>query len=193
MSTVILKQRNSAQATLNDDDQLSALERKYIVLTQKGLPLSAKPYHWLAKQLAITVEQTLAMTNDLLERGIIRRIAAVPDHYKIGYVFNGMTTWDVADDKALEFGEKVGDLPFVSHCYLRPRHLPLWNYNLFAMIHAKDELQLKKYQMQIKSLLVDVLQHHQGKSHDVLTSTKILKKTGLRLKSKATADEANNV
>jgi len=188
MSTVILEQH-----TLNGDKQLNTLERKYIVLTQQGLPLCAKPYHWLAEQLTITVEQTLNMTNDLLERGIIRRIAAVPNHYKIGYVFNGMSTWDIADDKAVEFGEKIGKLSFVSHCYLRPRHLPLWNYNLFAMIHAKDELQLKKYQTQIKLLLDDVLQHHQGKSHDVLTSSKILKKTGLRLRSKKTEDEVNNV
>lgn len=183
----------SKQQTLNRDKQLNILERKYIVLTQQGLPLCAKPYHSLAEQLAITVEQVLKMTNDLLDRGIIRRIAAVPNHYKIGYLFNGMTTWDIADDKAVAFGEKVGDLSFVSHCYLRPRHLPLWNYNLFAMIHAKDELQLKKYQAQIKLLLDEVLQHHQGKSHDVLTSTKILKKTGLRLKSKQSEEEVSNV
>ena len=164
--------------------QLSELERKYVVLTQNGLPICSEPYHKLAQQLNITVKQTLSITSDLLDRGIIRRIAAVPNHYKLGYTFNGMTTWDIKNEQAIEYGKKVGALPFVSHCYLRPRHLPKWHYNLFAMIHGKNEKEMNQYQEQIKELLKNVLQSHQGKSNDVLTSTRILKKTGLRLKVK---------
>lgn len=162
---------------------ITELERQYIVLTQDGLPLVPKPYHWLADKLEISVEDTLAMTKDLLARGVIRRIAAVPNHYKLGYKFNGMTTWDICDERAQEFGEKVGQLPFVSHCYLRPRHLPQWNYNLFAMVHGRTEQEIKEKQHQIKELLSDVLQTHQGKANDILTSTRILKKTGLRLRN----------
>ncbi|SFC88197.1 Lrp/AsnC family transcriptional regulator [Pseudoalteromonas denitrificans] len=165
-----------------DTQQLNELERAYIVLTQKGLPICSQPYHWLAEQLKITVDQTLDITSDLISRGIIRRIAAVPNHYKLGYILNGMTTWDIKDDKAIEYGKKIGELPFVSHCYLRPRHLPNWHYNLFAMIHGRNTQEVQHYQDQIKELLKDVLQTHQGKSQDVLTSTRILKKTGLRLK-----------
>lgn len=162
---------------------LSEKERQYIVLTQKGLPLCAKPYHWLAEELALSVDAVLEMTRDLQRRGVIRRVAAVPNHYKIGYKYNCMTTWDICDERAMEFGEKVGDLPFVSHCYLRPRHLPKWNYNLFAMVHGRSEDEVKQYQQQIKQLLADVLQTHQGQTNDVLTSTRILKKTGLRLRT----------
>jgi len=162
---------------------ISELERQYIILTQDGLPLIAKPYHWLANELHISVEQTLSMTKDLLARGVIRRIAAVPNHYKLGYTFNGMTTWDICDVRAQEFGEKVGQLSFVSHCYLRPRHLPQWNYNLFAMVHGRSEAEIQEKQHQIKELLSDVLQTHQGQANDILTSTRILKKTGLRLRN----------
>jgi len=161
---------------------LTAKEREYIVLTQHGLPLIAQPYHWLAEKLQLSVEATLAMTEDLKSRGIIRRIAAVPNHYRLGYKFNGMTVWDVDDAVAQKFGQQVGDLPFVSHCYLRTRHLPYWNYNLFAMIHGKNEHEISQYRIQIKQLLADVLQTHGLKSNDMLTSKKILKKTGLRLK-----------
>ncbi|WDE01467.1 Lrp/AsnC family transcriptional regulator [Thalassomonas actiniarum] len=174
--------------------ELSALERQYVLLTQDGLPLVARPYHTLAQQLEIPVAQVLAMTEDLLARGVIRRIAAVPNHYKLGYRFNGMTVWDVRDDAAREFGEAVGKLDFVSHCYLRPRHLPHWNYNLFAMVHGRSESDIEQYRAQIKQLLAEVLQHHPAdenqptnglKSNDMLTSTRILKKTGLRLKKQA--------
>ncbi|MBL0711849.1 MAG: Lrp/AsnC family transcriptional regulator [Colwellia sp.] len=171
-------------------NKLTPLERQYILATQQGLPIVERPYDIIAEKLNISVEQVLALTKDLQARGIIRRIAAVPNHYKIGYKFNGMTVWDVNDDCIQEFGERVGKLPFVSHCYERPRHLPQWNYNLFAMVHGKDQQEIQKYRSQIKELLNDVLvqrNHDSGqrritKSNDMLTSTQILKKTGLRLK-----------
>ena len=56
--------------------------------------------------------------------GVIRRIAAVPNHYAIGYTANGMSVWDVPDEQVDELGERVGALECVSHCYRRPRHLP---------------------------------------------------------------------
>jgi len=171
-------------------NELTPIERRYILATQKGLPIVDRPYDVIAEKLNISVEQVLNLTKDLQQRGIIRRIAAVPNHYKIGYKYNGMTVWDVDDDKIQEFGQRIGKLPFVSHCYQRPRHLPHWNYNLFAMVHGKNPQEIQIYRSQIKELLNDVLvqrnddssQHIQVKSNDMLTSTQILKKTGLRLK-----------
>jgi DNA-binding Lrp family transcriptional regulator len=169
---------------------LTPLERQYILLTQNGLPIIEQPYHYIAEQLSISVDDVLTLTNSMLERGIIRRIAAVPNHYKLGYQYNGMTVWDIDDEHAEQFGDAVGRLPFVSHCYLRPRLLPQWNYNLFAMVHGKTPEEIDKYRNQIKELLKDILvsrnddasQNIHVKASDMLTSTKILKKTGLRLK-----------
>lgn len=171
---------------------LTELERQYILATQNGLPITKEPYHAVAKQLGISVDEVLALTKDLQARGIIRRIAAVPNHYKLGYQYNGMTVWDVDDQQAEKFGDAVGRLPFVSHCYLRPRFLPGWNYNLFAMVHGKTPEEIQQQRGQIKELLKDVLvernndssQSTQYKSNVMLTSTEILKKTGLRLKNK---------
>ncbi len=110
------------------------------------------------------------------EKGIIRRIGAVPNHYKLGYKYNAMTVWDIADAHIDEKGRRVGQLPFVSHCYHRPRHLPEWPYNLFAMVHSKTEADVKVQIEQIADILGE---YNQG--HDVLYSTRILKKTGLRI------------
>jgi DNA-binding Lrp family transcriptional regulator len=166
---------------------LTPLERDFILATQNGIPICAEPYALLAKQLDISVSETLALATSLSERNIIRRIAAVPNHYKLGYQYNGMTVWDINDAQAHHFGDAVGRLPFVSHCYLRPRHLPDWNYNLFAMIHGKSEQQLQGYHQQLQQLLEEVLQVHPEAAKEcrpwqILKSTKILKKTGLRLK-----------
>ncbi|WP_440873750.1 siroheme decarboxylase subunit beta [Thalassotalea sp. PLHSN55] len=173
---------------------LTPLEREYVLLTQNGMPVVAQPYHDIAKKLKISVDDVLAMTRDLLARGIIRRIAAVPNHYKLGYKFNGMTVWDIDDEQASKFGDAVGKLPFVSHCYLRPRQLPNWNFNLFAMVHGKTPEEIEVYRAQIKDLLADVLQDRGDdvKSYNMLTSTKILKKTGLRLKNKKAPETNQN-
>ena len=82
---------------------------------------------------------------------------------------------DIADDHVTEIGRSVGKLDFVSHCYERPRHLPDWPYNLFAMVHGKDRDEVDRKVAEIAALAGA---HCRG--HDVLFSTKILKKTGFR-------------
>ncbi|MCB2022847.1 MAG: Lrp/AsnC family transcriptional regulator, partial [Burkholderiaceae bacterium] len=112
----------------------------------------------------------------MLREGLVRRIGAVPNHYRLGYTANGMTVWDVDDARVDELGEKVGALAFVSHCYRRPRALPEWPYNLFAMVHGHNRVEVERYALQIHCLLAEAC-----RAQDILYSTRILKKTGLRL------------
>ncbi|MFZ2169605.1 MAG: AsnC family transcriptional regulator [Methylococcaceae bacterium] len=143
--------------------------------TQAGLPLTPRPYQRIAEQLGLTAEEVMKRMAAMQKQGIIRRIGAVPNHYKLGYRFNGMTVWNVNDRIIDELGQKVGRLEFVSHCYHRPRHLPEWPYNLFAMVHGKSQEEVDNQIQQIAELLDGWLQEY-----DVLYSTKILKKTGFR-------------
>jgi DNA-binding Lrp family transcriptional regulator len=112
----------------------------------------------------------------MLAAGIIRRIGAVPNHYRLGFKANGMSVWDIADSDVTTAGRAVGALDFVSHCYLRPRHQPQWPYNLFAMVHGRcrDEVEEKVRR------IADILGPRTGR-HEILYSTRILKKTGFRL------------
>jgi DNA-binding Lrp family transcriptional regulator len=100
----------------------------------------------------------------------------VPNHYKLGYKGNGMSVWNVPEQRIDELGELIGQLDFVSHCYQRPRHLPSWPYNLFAMVHGHDRDEVEQKVAQIAALLGEA-----DRSHQVLFSTRILKKTGLRI------------
>jgi DNA-binding Lrp family transcriptional regulator len=115
---------------------------------------------------------------DMQARGIIRRIAAVPNHYALGYTVNGMSVWNVSDEHITELGRQIGGLDYVSHCYQRPRHLPLWPYNLFAMVHGRSSDDVLAKLDTIANLLGE---HCRG--HEVLYSKRILKKTGLRIKA----------
>jgi DNA-binding Lrp family transcriptional regulator len=157
---------------------LDEIDRQIIQATQAGLPLTPEPYQILAEQLGLTANDVMQRLSTMQDSGIIRRIGAVPNHYKLGYRFNGMTVWNVPDEVIDELGHKVGQLEFVSHCYHRPRHLPGWPYNLFAMVHGKSQEAVDEQIQQIKALLAD-----NNLGCDVLYSTKILKKTGFRTAS----------
>jgi DNA-binding Lrp family transcriptional regulator len=161
------------------DYELDEIDRKIIVATQAGLPLDAKPYHKVASEIGVSPDEVMQRMQAMLSHGVIRRIGVVPNHYALGYKGNGMSVWDVPDDKIAELGKKIGALDNVSHCYHRPRHLPEWNYNLFAMVHGHDRDEVEQQVQHIAELLGD-----NDRGHTVLYSTRILKKTGLRLQDK---------
>lgn len=152
------------------------IDRKIIEETQEGLPIVPNPYAEVAARVGIEPSDLMARMEKMLETGIIRRIGSVPNHYALGYTANGMTVWNVDDDKISELGPKVAALDFVSHCYQRPRHLPDWPYNLFAMVHGRSRDVTEQQAAQIKDLLGEACQEN-----DILYSSRILKKTGLRI------------
>jgi DNA-binding Lrp family transcriptional regulator len=160
-----------------DARPVDEIDRQIILATQSGLPLVEEPYQALAEQLGLDAETVMARMQAMLARGVIRRIAAVPNHYALGYKANGMSVWNIPDDLVSDYGQQVGSLDFVSHCYHRPRHLPLWPYNLFAMVHGRTVEDVEAKVAQIAQLLGA---HCRG--HEVLLSTRILKKTGLRIR-----------
>lgn len=161
---------------MSEPTNIDAVDRALIVATQQGLPLVARPYHAIAEQLQLDPAEVMARMRRLLEAGVIRRIGVVPNHYAIGYRANGMSVWDVPDEVVDALGERVGQLECVSHCYRRPRRLPHWRYNLFAMVHGRTREEVAEQVAQIAALLGEHVRDHQ-----ILYSTRILKKTGLRI------------
>ena len=155
---------------------LDALDRRLIVATQAGLPRVSRPYDAIGEALGIAGEDVIARLRRMLDAGVIRRIGAVPNHYAIGYTANGMSVWDVADERIDELGARVGALDFVTHCYRRPRALPMWPYNLFAMVHGES-----RDEVHAKAEVIAEMLGEACRERDVLFSSRILKKTGLRI------------
>ena len=155
---------------------LDELDRRLVLATQDGLPLVSRPYHRLGEMLAVPAVEVQARLQRMLDSGQIRRIGAVPNHYAIGYTANGMSVWDVADQRVDTLGALVGALDFVTHCYRRPRRPPDWPYNLFAMVHGGSRVEVEEKVARIAAILGTAC-----RAGDVLYSTRILKKTGLRL------------
>ena len=173
-----MKETEATQTvSLAEDKRIDDIDRRIIVATQAGLPLVSRPYDVVAEQVGIDAQELKERLQRMMSMGIIRRIAAVPNHYKLGYEANGMSVWNVPDDKVVELGKKIGALEMVSHCYHRPRHLPDWPYNLFAMVHGHSREEVMQWVEQIARMLGE-----QDHGHEILFSTRILKKTGMRLK-----------
>jgi len=155
---------------------LDDFDRRLIAATQSGLPLVPRPYEAVGAMLGVSGEVVRERFAQMLASGLIRRIGAVPNHYRLGFVANGMTVWDVDDARVDELGARVGGLSGVSHCYRRPRELPRWPYNLYAMLHGRSREEVERERLQVRALLGDAC-----RADDVLYSSAILKKTGLRL------------
>jgi DNA-binding Lrp family transcriptional regulator len=155
---------------------LSDFDRRLIAATQSGLPLVARPYEAVGAMLGVSGEAVRERLAQMIDEGLVRRIGAVPNHYRLGYSANGMTVWDVDDRQVDALGERIGALPGVSHCYRRPRALPRWPYNLYAMLHGRSREAVEAQRREIRSLLGAA-----NRGDEVLYSTAILKKTGLRI------------
>jgi DNA-binding Lrp family transcriptional regulator len=156
---------------------ISPLERQLILIVQEGIPLAPEPWKEIAAQLGTSQEEVLATLRSLLDRRIIKRLAAVPNHYALGVRFNGMAVWDVPDERVSEVGARLGQRTEITHCYRRPRR-PGWPYNLFAMVHgmSRQEVLRKVQEISREAGL-------EGLPHDILFSTRILKKQGTRIRS----------
>ncbi len=166
---------------------LTEMDRALVIATQEGLPVSERPYQIIADELGITEDEVICRLEKMLEHGVIRRIAVIPNHYRIGFKANGMTVWNVKDEDIKRLGRQIGELPYVSHCYQRPRHEPYWSYNLFAMVHGTERAQVEERAEKLKAILGDACL-----GNEILYSSKILKKTGMRLTKKTDSENSGD-
>jgi DNA-binding Lrp family transcriptional regulator len=160
-------------------------ERDLIVAVQEGFPRTSTPYADLADAIGVSTERVLETTAGLLAGGTFRRVGVVPNHYALGYTENPMTVWDVPAEQLARVGRALASLPFVTHCYERPRREPDWPYNLFAMAHGRTP---DAAAARVDRIRREVEDRCGPVTHDRIDSTRILEKTGLRLTERATAN-----
>ena len=169
------------------DDRLTPAERDLVVELQGGLPITETPYCDVADAIGADVEWVIETITRFERGGKIRRVGVVPNHYSLGYTENGMTVWDVPDDLVGEVGPAIADLEFVTHCYERPRHEGVWPYDFFAMTHGRSEAESERRVDQVRERMGEFFDVADD-DWDTLFSTRILKKTGIRLDERAAAN-----
>ena len=149
--------------------------RALIRAIQDGIPLTRRPFARIGLQLGISEAEVIRRIRQLDEAGALKRFGVVVSHRALGFRANGMVVWDVPDDRVDEVARRLSALECVTLCYRRPRRPPHWPYNLFTMVHGRDEVAVRDRieQMARELGLGDV-------PRDVLFSRRCFKQRGAR-------------
>jgi len=123
-----------AEVPTSETVELSESEKRIISQLQEDLEVTAEPFEFLFGE-GFGAEEVLQIIRGLINKGVIRRIAAVVDYRKLGFVHNVLFISEVPESRVVEAGERLARFRIVSHCYER-KTFEGWPYNLFAMMHA---------------------------------------------------------
>jgi siroheme decarboxylase len=110
-----------------------------LIKTLQG-PMAAveRPYDEAAAELGIDTEALLERLRSLVDRKILRRVAAILYHRRAGFSANGMGVWKVPDKQIMEVGARMASYRGISHCYQRPTYED-WPYSVFTMAHGRSK------------------------------------------------------
>ncbi|HEV7401044.1 MAG TPA: Lrp/AsnC family transcriptional regulator, partial [Solirubrobacterales bacterium] len=110
-----------------------------VVRTLQG-PMDAveRPYDKAADELGISTEDLLEHLGGMIERKLLRRVAAILFHRRAGFSANGMGVWKVPEDEIMETGGRMASFRGISHCYQRPTYAD-WPYSVFTMAHGRSK------------------------------------------------------
>ncbi|HET9102902.1 MAG TPA: AsnC family transcriptional regulator [Solirubrobacteraceae bacterium] len=121
-----------------DPQPYDEFDRSVIRALQGDMPVISEPYAPAAAQLGIGVDQLLTHLEQMRERRLLRRVAAILFHRRAGFSANGMGVWKVPDDQILELGRRMASFRGISHCYQRPTYAD-WPYSVFTMAHGRSK------------------------------------------------------
>ncbi len=121
---------------MSETKQFDATDRRLIARLCGDLGTGLFPFRDVARELGLTEDEVLRRARQYKQRGLIRRCGAILRHQVAGFTGNGMSVWNVPQERVAEVGQCLAACPEISHCYERPRFAG-WPYNMFGMIHAQ--------------------------------------------------------
>ena len=116
--------------------ELNEAEKQILSKLEDDLDVISEPFDFLCSE-GLEAEGVLRIIQRLIDKGVIRRIAAIVDHRKLGFVANILFCSEVPQNRIVEAGKALARFGAVSHCYER-KTVEDWPYNLFAMMHGKS-------------------------------------------------------
>ena len=152
---------------------LEVNEKLVLSKVQSELEIISKPFSFLCDD-KLGLEDVLGIIRRLIDKGVIRRIAAVLDYRELGFTANVLFACEVPQEKIIETGERLASSEMISHCYER-KTFQGWPYNLFAMMHGKS-------MDEIHELVNKFVQDEKIKSYQFLPTIAELKKEPVKYK-----------
>ena len=151
---------------------LTDQDKRLIYLFQGDLPVTPRPFAWLAGQLGWTEEEVLKRLREFKEAGLIRRFGATLYHQNSGFPANVMVAWQIPEERVEEAGQILAEVRLVSHCYQR-RTTEKWPFNLYTMVHGEDEADCRRTVEEMAGMV-------ESRGYELLFSLQELKKTSMR-------------
>jgi DNA-binding Lrp family transcriptional regulator len=132
-----------------------------------------RPYDAAARKVGMSTDEFLHRLEGMVERKLLRRVAAILYHRRAGFSANGMGVWRVPEDRILDVGRRMAAVRGISHCYQRPTYAD-WPYSVFTMAHGRSKTECD-------AILDRIADEHalQGDDRAVLYSSTEFKKTRL--------------
>jgi DNA-binding Lrp family transcriptional regulator len=106
--------------------------------TQGPMEAIERPFDAAAGELGIGTEELLDRLRGMVDRKLLRRVAALLHHRRAGFSANGMGVWKVPEEEILETGRRMASFRGISHCYQRPTYAD-WPYSVFTMAHGRSK------------------------------------------------------
>jgi DNA-binding Lrp family transcriptional regulator len=115
-------------------------ERDIAVVRATQGPMEAieRPFDAAAAELGMPVEELLEHLQGMVDRRLLRRVAALLHHRRAGFSANGMGVWKVPESEILATGRRMAAFRGISHCYQRPTYDD-WPYSIFTMAHGRSK------------------------------------------------------
>jgi siroheme decarboxylase len=105
---------------------------------QGPMEVTDRPYDAAAEESGMNTDEFLAHLSAMVDRKLLRRVAAILFHRRAGFSANGMGVWRVPEDRILEVGARMAAVRGISHCYQRPTYED-WPYSVFTMAHGRSK------------------------------------------------------
>jgi len=105
---------------------------------QGPMEVTDRPYDAAAAEVGMSTDELLRHLQGMVERKLLRRVAAILYHRRAGFSANGMGVWKVLEDRILEVGARMAAVRGISHCYQRPTYED-WPYSVFTMAHGRSK------------------------------------------------------
>ena len=105
---------------------------------QGPMEVTDRPYDAAATEVGMSTDAFLEHLRGLVDRKLLRRVAAILFHRRAGFSANGMGVWRVPEDEILEVGAQMAAVRGISHCYQRPTYQD-WPYSVFTMAHGRSK------------------------------------------------------
>jgi siroheme decarboxylase len=105
---------------------------------QGPMEVCDRPYDAAADEAGMSTHDLLEHLRGMVDRKLLRRVAAILYHRRAGFSANGMGVWRVPEERILDVGARMAAVRGISHCYQRPTYAD-WPYSVFTMAHGRSK------------------------------------------------------